>query len=179
VLAGAAALAASGALAGAVGVAAQVARAGAQAPPVVLRVTKSENRNEVHYRVRVDERCVPVGDRPVEAYWVMRERGGGTEPLLTHEERAYGLGPQQVRVVREGRAEVRVALRALPERPLRVVIVARDGGCAAGAFTTVAGLADAQLDRVHVATAMLGVVDHVALHGHTSDGRTLVERLAP
>ena len=79
----------------------------------VFFVAKSENRNQVHYGVRLDSRCVPVGDRPVFAYWRMFERGpGATEALLPIEVGAYGVVEQHV--VSQGVAggSVRVSMRS-------------------------------------------------------------------
>src|SRR5580692_8073537 len=58
-------------------------------------VSKSENKNQVSYAVRLDAECRPTGAAPVFAYWRMLERSPVVvEPLLALEEMAYGVGPQ-------------------------------------------------------------------------------------
>ncbi|NRD68652.1 DUF4833 domain-containing protein, partial [Corallococcus exiguus] len=32
-------------------------------------MSRSENRNQVHYALSLDEACRPVGTRPVHVYW--------------------------------------------------------------------------------------------------------------
>src|SRR5690348_6852763 len=58
----------------------------------VFYLAKSENKNQVHYAVRVDDRCRPVGAAPVYGYWRDLEVGpSATSRLLQHEQPAYGL----------------------------------------------------------------------------------------
>ena len=79
----------------------------------VFFVAKSENHNEVHYGIALDATCTPAGPAPVFAYWRMRERGPlATEPLLSREVAAYGVGdPQKVE-----RGRSRRPRRLPPER---------------------------------------------------------------
>lgn len=145
----------------------------------VFRVTKSENRNEVHYGLRVDRACTPRSETPLAAYWRMLERGpSAVESLAAHEARAYGIGPQQ-RVRAGERIELRTTLSAVPTRALRIVAVAQAGGCSAGAFTQIGAASLAQLDVIHVVTAGFGMIDHLELVGHTADGRVVRELLRP
>lgn len=145
----------------------------------VFRVIKSENRNEVHYGLRVDAACSPRSEAPLVAYWRMFERGpSAIEGLAAHEGRAYGIGPQ--RLVRVGeRVELQTTLYAVPTRALRIIAVAQQGGCRAGAFTRIGAATLAQLDAVHVVTAGFGLIDHLELLGHTADGRVVREVLQP
>ncbi len=115
-------------------------------------ISKSQNRNQVHYAVKVDEACRPVTAAPVRPYWLMLEKGPQvTEPLLDREQPAYGIAQQWV----DGSA-VRSVLRALPERPVVVhTWQGPDGACAFAAFTTIAG-ASARLFNIHVAYSCLG-----------------------
>lgn len=84
-------------------------------------VSKSENRNQVHYAVRLDEQCAPAAAAPVLPYWRMLERDAhATEPLLQREVPAYGIAEQSVVSRGERGGVVRVVLRALPSRPLLV-----------------------------------------------------------
>ena len=62
-----------------------------------LVISKSSNKNQVHYAVQVDEACAPAGRSPVRPYWRMLERGGdATEPLVESELRAFGVERQDI-----------------------------------------------------------------------------------
>src|SRR5215471_13225370 len=63
--------------------------------PSVFFIAKSQNRNQVHYGIRLDRSCRPSGERPVFAYWRMLENHGELEPLLPVETTAYGLLDEQ------------------------------------------------------------------------------------
>src|ERR1700678_3657284 len=89
----------------------------------LFSISKSENRNQVVYAVRVDEACRPPGQSPVHAFWQNLEVGPNDQsPLLFIEQPAYGLASQEAL---PGDA-VKVRLRALPDRPI-VVHTARTG----------------------------------------------------
>jgi hypothetical protein len=65
------------------------------APPDVRSVffiAKSQNRNQVHYGIRLDRECNPIGTRPVFAYWRMFENQG---------EGASNARPKRARRLRE------------------------------------------------------------------------------
>ncbi|WP_437805786.1 DUF4833 domain-containing protein [Sorangium sp. So ce1078] len=139
-------------------------------------IAKSENRNQVHYAVRLDSTCMPYGERPVFPYWRELERGPDKISLLTAlEEPAYGIARQDV-VSRGGTGVVRLALRALPSRPLVIETTRRDGGCEAVASLRIAGVT-AQLRRVFVQLQWPFGVDHVVLSGVADGGRAVTERL--
>ena len=94
--------------------------------PSVMVISKSSNRNEVHYAVRVDEACAPAPNAPVRAYWRMKERGPDVTEGLTDRERAVvGIATQE-----SSPEDVRFTLGALPSRRF-VVRTARgpDGAC--------------------------------------------------
>ncbi len=151
---------------------------GANAHPVIFVVSKSENRNQVHYAVRLDDQCVPEGERPVRAFWRMLERGPGvTEPLLPREKRIYGVGRQVVERGERG-GDVALTLRALPDRPVRVEARTVDGKCTVRAVSTVSG-APSVLRRVH---AVLGLfsVKRIRIEGtRLGDGARLTEVVRP
>src|SRR3954471_2332361 len=83
---------------------AAVATASAGAPaawaselPSAFFISKSENRNQVHYAVAVDASCAPAGDTPVHPYWRLLEEGPAlTSPLLEREQQVYGIASQRV-----------------------------------------------------------------------------------
>lgn len=147
----------------------------------VFFIAKSENKNEVHYGVRVDDRCAPLGERPVHAYWRMKARGEGVvEPLLPREEGVYGVGRQYVTERREGGGTVTFALRALPGRTL-VLRTFRDeaGTCRAEASTSLAGSL-ARFAFAFVALAWPFGIDHVLLAGRRlEDGAPVREVVHP
>jgi hypothetical protein len=141
--------------------------------PSALFVSKSENKNQVHYGVRVDDKCVLTSPAPVFPYWKMLERGpDATEPLLAREESAYGIADQRV-----NGDTVTVTLRALPARPITIRIARTENGCVASAETTIDGQS-ARLFNVHVALGFLHV-DHLVITGWATDGHVLRERVRP
>jgi len=141
--------------------------------PSALFVSKSENKNQVHYGVRVDERCSFTSSSPVFPYWKMLERGpDATEPLLAREESAYGIASQRV-----SGDTVTVTLHALRSRPITIRVARTDSGCVASAETTIDGQT-ARLFNVHVALGFLHV-DHLVITGWATDGHVLRERVRP
>ena len=141
----------------------------------VVFVAKSENRNEVHYAIALDDRCVPAGAAPVFAYWRMRERGDAVvEPLLDREVRAYGVLSQRV----EG-SVVHARLRALGDRTIVFETRREDGRCVARAVATVSGRR-ARLTSVYVKLGFPFRVDHLLVQGVAlDDGKTVRERVSP
>lgn len=142
----------------------------------VFFVAKSENRNQVHYSVAVDSACVPVGDAPVSAEWRMLERGPSErEPLLSREQRVYGLGGQTVVRRPEGGVVV-LTLRAISNRPVTVETFRNRRGLCAAKATTRIGEGPAQLTSVFVALRGFGV-DAIVLSGRRPDGSVASERV--
>jgi hypothetical protein len=137
----------------------------------LFSISKSENRNQVRYAVRVDSECRPVGEAPVHAYWQNLEQGPtNTSPLLWMEQRAYGLSSQQI----ESADQVRVRLRALPERAI-VVHTARSGNsCVAQAATTVAAL-PVSMYNVHARLRRIFGVESITLSGRRLDNGAIVQ----
>jgi hypothetical protein len=137
-----------------------------------LAIAKSSNKNQVHYAVEVDGACAPTGASPVRPYWRMLEKSAdATEPLGGMEQRAFGIARQDV-----SGDDVRISLRALPQRPITIhTIRAEDGKCTSSASTTINGV-PARIDNVFVKTKLFGV-DYVQLTGITKDGSVVRERL--
>lgn len=148
--------------------------------PSVFFVSKSENRNQVHYAVRLDDRCAPIGPAPVLPYWRMLERDAhATEPLLVREVPAYGIAEQSILSKGERGGVVRVVLRALPSRPLLVTTFPSGGSCAATASLVIAG-APATLISLYVQLRWPWGVDYILLNGRAlGDGHAVAERIAP
>jgi hypothetical protein len=140
----------------------------------VFSIAKSENKNQVQYVVQVDDGCVPVGPTPVSAYWRMLESGPTqTAPILSKEQRAYGLVSQQIVTATTSGGQVRAILKALPDRPLMIATSrGSDGVCRALATGTVAG-SPVHLFNVYVHLKWDGV-DYVLLQGWSMDGSHVV-----
>jgi hypothetical protein len=141
----------------------------------IFSIAKSENKNQVQYVVRIDDRCAPVGPSPVSGYWRMLERGRTqTAPLLPRELRPYGLASQQLLVSDDATGgRVRATLNALPARPLTIVTWrGGDGACHAVAEVSIAGTS-AHLFNVYVRLKWDGV-DYVLLQGWSIDGSHVV-----
>jgi hypothetical protein len=139
----------------------------------VAYVAKSENKNEVHYALALDERCMPAGASPVYGYWQMHERGPSVvEPILDREQRAYGIAKQLV----DGNT-VTVHLHALPGR--RIIFETRRVGdtCTARALAPIDGKM-AQLASVYVKLGLLFHVNYLLVQGVSlEDGKALKERV--
>jgi hypothetical protein len=136
----------------------------------VFFISKSENKNQVHYGLHLDSQCAPDGAQPVYAYWQMRE--GATphvEGLLAREESAYGIASQVVTGT-----TIRLVLRALPDRPILVHVARTDAGCVATPTTMIARSV-ATLDHVFVQIAWPFGVSYLELFGK---GAGIEERLS-
>jgi hypothetical protein len=150
--------------------------AGSRPAESLFFISRSENRNQVHYGIRLGEDCRPVGDSPVYVYWRMLERGAKeTEELLGVEGPVYGLeASQQVETLPEGGWRVRVRLRAFADRPVDISVTLANGQCLLKPFAKVDGAA-AQLERIFVKTSWPFSVDFVRLDGVNARGQTVHE----
>jgi hypothetical protein len=144
----------------------------------LFTISKSENKNEVVYAIHLDAQCAPVGDAPVFAFWHMVEKGPHViEPLLSREERAYGIDRQQVVSSGADGGKVTVTLKALATRPIVIETKRGDGKCEAWSKLKVSG-EDAYLYNVYVKLGVLEV-DYLLLSGWAMDRqRVLHERVA-
>jgi hypothetical protein len=154
--------------------------AAAREVPSVFFISKSENKNQVHYGVRLDERCAPLGASPVFAYWrTLEVNARTTEPLLAIEQRAYGILEQRITERTDRGGTVRVLLRALPTRPIVITSVANGATCDVTATTLVDGV-PAVLTGIHAQLKWPFGVDHLLVSGRAvSGGRALRERIVP
>ncbi len=60
-------------------------------------IQRSKNTNEVQYQLHVNDRCQIVSDKPVGAFWHLREVSSEkTKPLTDLEHMAYGVANQKV-----------------------------------------------------------------------------------
>lgn len=144
--------------------------------PSLFHIAKSENRNEVHFAVRLDAQCALREDDAVEAYWRDREvSDSATADLLFIERPAYDLDDLD----RVGPYRARFVLRALPQRKVDVEVVRRDDGrCVAKALTTVGG-EPARLRQVYVQLSGWSI-DYIVIQGNrVRDGALIEERVIP
>jgi len=146
-------------------------------PKSVFLVAKSENRNQVHYGVRLDGACNVVDTHPLYGYWRMLENKGEIEPILSREVRAYGIDPAQ-RIEKTGDATTIYArMNAIPDRVLRVTVTRAAGRCEAEATMLIAG-ADAHLRLVYIRLAWPFGVDYILLRGsRMTDGHAVEEKI--
>ena len=144
----------------------------------IFFIAKSENKNQVHYAVNVDANCHPIGTHPVYGYWRELELGPrAVSRLLDHEQRAYGLSePRLVRVTPTG-GQIRVALRALPERPLLIDTFHQGKSCAARTQVSIAGQS-ALLESIYVDLGFLFSVNYILVRGvRVADGAAVSEKI--
>jgi hypothetical protein len=144
----------------------------------VFHIEKSENRNQVHYAIRVDARCRPVGNAPMYGYWRDFEDGPkAVSPLLDHEQPAYGLTAPRSIVLSEEGGEIRIGMRGFPDRALRVVTFKQGDSCRARAFTPIRK-EPAVLRSIYVELGLLFSVDYVLVRGtRVADGREVKEKV--
>jgi hypothetical protein len=140
----------------------------------IFFIARSENRNQVHYGIHVDENCRPMGSTPVYAYWRMFEKGPtATEQLLGLEEPVYGLAEEQPVSATTDGFRVRVQLRSTPERPIDVLVFRSENGrCATRALTRVGG-ADVQIDHIFVQNVWPFGIGEVSLHAVSAEGQAV------
>ena len=144
----------------------------------IFYIAKSENKNEVHYGVKVDGACKPVGARPVYGYWRERERGPNvTSPLLDREQRAYGLNePRSIKRLASS-TEILVSLRAFPDRPLIVQVFRVGDRCVARTITEIQRQS-ALLQSIYIDLGFLFSVNYAQLTGvRVQDGQRVQEKL--
>jgi len=144
----------------------------------ILRIDKSENRNQVFYGARVDAACRPKGANPIFAYWRMRERGPNvTENLLDHEQQAYGIETQKVLARSNQGGSVHVQLQAWPDRPIKLQLFRAANGCAARALLDIQRT-PAILQSIYINIGFLFSVNYALLRGiRTTDGTPIHEKL--
>lgn len=103
----------------------------------VFHIAKSENKNQVHFAARLDERCALSGDEPILAYWRDREvSASATSELLFLERPAYDVGEVQ----RLGPYRARFVLRGFADWLLELQTSrGEEGRCAAQVIGLVGG----------------------------------------
>lgn len=151
---------------------------GARPPSSVFHIAKSENKNQVHYGVHLDDACRPLAKTPVYGYWRELEQGpSATSPILKHEQPAYGLTrPRRIQHVEQG-GLVEIGLRGFPDRPVRIETFRNGTQCVARAVTTIKGQ-PAILQSIYVELGFLFSIKHVIVRGISlSTGQPLEEKV--
>jgi hypothetical protein len=144
----------------------------------IFFVGKSQNKNQVHYGVNLDETCLPRGREPVYAYWRMMEGAGEIEPLLDHEQPAYGILPNQDPSRGLASGNVGIVLRAFPHRPITITTERAGDHCRAIATVDIDG-SKAQLVNIYVRLKWPFGIDYVLLSGRrVEDGRWVREKIS-
>lgn len=156
-----------------------VAPVTASVPAVPLFfIAKSENRNQVHYAVAVDQQCHPVGKNPVYAYWREFEAGPRVVSwLLDREQSAYGVGESQTTVTPTG-GRVVVKLRGFPDRPLIIDVAQQETGCVARAQTLI-NHQPAVLQSIYLDLGFLCISSATIRGTRVQDGALLQEQIHP
>jgi hypothetical protein len=140
----------------------------------VTFVAKSTNKNQLHYAIALDDRCMPNGAAPVYNYWLMREHGDAIEPVSDREQRAFGISSQTV----SGNT-VEVRLRGLPDRPVKFETSQAGGACTARAIAPIDGEMS-RVDNVYVKFGFPFRVKSVLVQGNAlQDGRVRTEEVHP
>lgn len=141
----------------------------------VFAIAKNTNRNEVHYGIHLDASCMPVGDKPVHAYWRQFERGpDAIEDLNVLDRTVYSIREQRVVTRTADESKVVMSLKATPDRGIAIIVRKRDGKCVSETIAKINGTASL-LDRVFVHIGLVSV-DWLELRGRLN-GQPVVEHV--
>lgn len=141
----------------------------------LFTISKSENRNQVQYVVRVDAHCAPLTDTPVWAYWRMMELGPTkTAPLLGREQPAYGMAGQWMLERGLEGGKIRLVLRAMPSRPIEIQTGRSAAGTCVATSTVLVSGAPAHLFGVYVKLKWPIGVDYLLIQAWSLDGARIV-----
>jgi hypothetical protein len=158
---------------------AQAVRFGPHDVHSAFHISKSENQNQVHYAVRLDATCRPVGKRPVFAYWQRLRSGGKREDgeLEGLGTTVYGASDDQKVSLRPAGGSVQMHVKALKKVLISIELEKTAQGCKAVAYTTILGQR-ARLSHAFLQLGMLGVLPkYVDVVGfRVSDGKRIAER---
>jgi hypothetical protein len=144
-------------------------------------IQRSKNKNEVHYRLNVDENCQIIANEPVKGAWKMLEEGQDkTEPLSTFDRMAYSAENQEV-----VDNWVRFNLKALEERLIKATTIydPKTNKCSPMAQVKINGKW-ARLDHIYVATEegfLMPQVMYIDIFGKSLDSasKQVAERVKP
>ena len=144
-------------------------------PTSAFFVQRNKNSKEVHYGIRLDASCRPVGEEPVYNYWVrFSATGRVTEPVTFFQQTGYGLKSQKVSGM-----QVQIVLKALPDRPILIVPSSSQGGCRVVAYMEIAAVRS-RFEKAYVFAEeglVLPTVKYIDLFGRAEDGAPVREHL--
>src|SRR3954463_11410839 len=104
----------------------------------LFAIKKSENKNEVHYGIHLDDSCQPVGEEPIFAYWLDLEKGPNVvSDLGVFEKKGYGIKGQWVQKRSADESKVLMNLKATPDRGILVTTKKKDGKCVSETIATI------------------------------------------
>lgn len=142
----------------------------------LFAIKKSENKNEVHYGIHLDDACQPVGDEPIFAYWRELEQGPNVVlDLGMFQKKAYGIKGQWVQSKTPQESKLLMSLNATPDRGISVSVKKKDGRCVSETVATI-NKESALLEQVFVHIAGFLSVDWIELRGFRF-GKPMVERV--
>jgi Domain of unknown function (DUF4833) len=142
----------------------------------LFAIKKSENKNEVHYGIHLDDSCQPVGDEPIFAYWRDFEKGPNVlSDLGILEKKGYGIKGQWVQKRSPDDSRILMNLNATPDRGILITTKKTDGKCVAQAIATI-NKESALLEQVFVHIAGFLSVDWIELRGFRL-GKPAIERV--
>lgn len=142
-------------------------------------VAKSENQNQVHYAVRLDALCRPLGKRPVFAYWRRLRQGKRIDaPLVGLGTTVYGAVDEQKVTVRARGGSVWTAVKALKQLRIRVDAEPEAAGCKVVAYASIKGQWS-RLSHAFLQLRAFGLsVKYVDVIGYrVSDGARMAQRI--
>jgi len=62
----------------------------AQSKESLFKIERNKNSNVVQYDANIDSNGVIDAENPIDAYWIMNEKGGAREEIMAFEKKAYG-----------------------------------------------------------------------------------------
>jgi hypothetical protein len=147
----------------------------AQSTQKLFVITRSTNKNEVHYDAQVGKEGKLKPDEPVIAYWIMHEKGGKREKLnYVERKKAYGfsISPES------GNESFRMFIVPYKARPIRVHM--KDGKARAEMLI---GGGYAYLKKLHIDVTegiVMPTVNYVELTGEDAKtGQQRREKIVP
>jgi hypothetical protein len=157
---------------------AQAVRFGPNDLRSTFHVAKSENQNQVHYAVRLDAECRPVGKRPVFAYWQRLRSGKRVDGELDGlGSTVYGASDDQKVALKPSGGNIQMHVKALKKVRITIELEKVAQGCKGVAYTTILGQR-ARLSHAFLQLGALGVLPkYVDVVGfRVSDGKRIAER---
>ncbi|MDB4976396.1 MAG: hypothetical protein JWN48_4737 [Myxococcaceae bacterium] len=143
-----------------------------------FHVEKSENRNQVHYGIRLDAACRPQGKAPVFAYWMRLKKDVWDEdPLIGAAVRVYGASTDQTVQVAATGGHVDMYVKALKRVPVSIAITKGKDGCIATPTVVLNG-ERVKLVRAFLQLGRFGItVKYVDVYGtREKDGHTVTQQ---